>query len=407
VKRSRLALAVCLLLTLLPACSVVGGGGSTYRIVTYFPRAVSVFKSSDVRVLGLPAGKVTAIEIQGDRVKITLSMQTSIPVPANVHAQIVPLSLIGERYIQLSPAWHVGEAKATDGHVIGLENTIVPVEPDEALAALKDFLDSLDPKGLGKLVHNLATDLDGNGETLNGALSQLSDLVATFAEKDQTLLRIVDSFDKLTSTLLTREQQLGKVLDAFSTATQVLADERQSIERLLSGLATLSNDGLDLVSEHATALRKDIEVITRVTQAIDVNLDSVGKLLDSAPTLVKGILGAYNPVLRAINLRQSFSPLVANVLDPILGAIGIDPICVPVDVLCTGGPLGGLSSGDAVPALIAPTSAGTPIDSVLGLLAARTEAPPRRAAAPSMADRLAGFGGFVGDAAANLLGVRS
>jgi virulence factor Mce-like protein len=402
------ALALLLTAAALPACSFLpGGGGGTYEVITYFPRAVSVFESSDVRVLGLPAGTVTNIEVQGDKVKITLAIKDSIPIPADANAQIVPLSLIGERYIQISPAWRQGLAKAEDGHVIDLDRTIVPVEPDEALAALKDFLDSLDPKGVGALVSNLAEDLDGNGESLGGALEELSDLVATFADKDEQLLRIVDSFDRLTSTLTTREQQLGQVLDAFATATGVLADERQSIEELLRGLAALSEDGLDLVSEHSAALRTDIDVLTRTVHTIDVNLASVEQLLDSGPLLVKGILTAYNPDLRAINLRQNFSPLVSNILDPLLGGVGLDPICIPIDVDCPGLPLLG-QEGDAVtPARLGRGSAApSPIDGVLELIGAPSSPAPR-ATGRSTGDRLAGAGDFIAGAARTLMGLGS
>src|SRR5437763_16950083 len=45
--------------------------------------------------------------------------------------------------------------------------------------------------------------------SLHDALPILSQLVSTFAEKDQTLLSIVDNFDAFTSTLSTRETQLG------------------------------------------------------------------------------------------------------------------------------------------------------------------------------------------------------
>jgi phospholipid/cholesterol/gamma-HCH transport system substrate-binding protein len=392
----------------LPACALVGGGAGSYKVIAYFPRAVSVFKSSDVRVLGLPAGTVQKIEIQGDKVKITMSIAKDIPIPAAAHAQIIPQSLIGERYIQLTPAWHQGEPTAEDGHVIELADTIVPVEPDEALAALKDFLDSLDPKGLGTLVDNLATDLEGNGATLGSALGELSQLVATFADKDQELLSIVDSFDRLTSTLTTREQQLGRVLDTFSQATQVLADERRSIEGLLHGLASVSQNGLDLVSEHASRLRTDIETITRTAQAIDVNLGSVEKLLDSAPILVDGILGAYNPTLRAFDLRQSFSPLIANVLGDLFTSLGITPpvpICIPIDVACSAGVAGQSASAPAPASLQASSSVG-PLDSVLGLVNSPT-LPPPATQRPSMADRLAGVGEFVSEAARSLLGVGS
>ena len=162
--------------------------------------------------------------IDGDQVRIDMEIPSDIAIPADATAQIVPQSLIGERYIQISPAFTSGMSPAEDGDVI--ENTIVPVEPDEALAALKEFMDSLDPEGIGDLVSNLDEDLEGNGAALNDALGGLSELVSTFAENDDVLLRIVDSFDRLSATLVTREQQLGEVLDAFAEASQVLADER-------------------------------------------------------------------------------------------------------------------------------------------------------------------------------------
>src|SRR5439155_9761631 len=97
--------------------------------------------------------------------------------------------------------------RAPDGMGIDESNTIVPVEPDEALAALKRFLDSLEPNGLGRLINNAGDDLQGQGATLNHALDQVSQLVSTFAEKDTQLADIVDNFDKFTATLSTREQQ--------------------------------------------------------------------------------------------------------------------------------------------------------------------------------------------------------
>jgi virulence factor Mce-like protein len=369
VRRARAAAAVlllCLVAAALPACSLVGGG-DTYQVVAYFPRAVSVYPSSDVRVLGLEAGEVADVEVEEDRVKVTLSVKSSVPVPADVKAALVPRSLIGERYVQLYPAWRVGDPKADDGHVIELDETVVPVEPDEALAALKEFLDKLDPDGLGTLVGNLADGLEGNGATLGSALGELSDLVATFAEADEDLLSIVDSFDDFTATLTARESQLGDVMDSFATATDVLADERADLEALIGALARLSEDGLDLLAEHSTALRRDIEILTHVTQAIDANLGSVEQLLSSGPRLVDGIEGAYNETLRAVDLRQSFSPLAADLLNEELAELGLPSVCVPADVACEGGIIVfGAADGRPVGANI--RAPGSPIDAVLGLL---------------------------------------
>jgi virulence factor Mce-like protein len=395
-------LAIVLVATLAASgCSLIGGGGGSYKLVAYFPRAVSLYPSSQVRALGLPAGRVDAVEVVGTQVKVSMSVDNDIPVPKNVKAMIAPQSLIGERYVQLSPAWKEGDEKATDG--MEITNTVIPVEPDEALAALKKFLDSLDPNGLGRLINNAATDLQGQGATLNHAFDQISSLVGTFAEKDQQLADIVDNFDKFTSTLVTRESQLGDILATFSQATQVLADERQGIENLLSGLAGLSTNGLQLVSKHSQQLRTDVETLTRLAQSINVNLDALGQLLDSGPILTKGLIDAYDPELRALDLRQNLGPLAESVLNPLLGRFGLPQgACAPGLQTCETA-VAPQSSGRA--AVTALPQATTPIDDLLGLMDAPTTRPP---APPSIGDRIAdgasSFGGFLREAASAMAG---
>src|SRR3546814_10724110 len=72
-----------------------------------------------------------------------MEIPEDVPVPADAGAQIVPQSLIGERYVQLSPAFQDGMETAEDGHVIPLERTIIPVEPDEALARSEEHTSEL------------------------------------------------------------------------------------------------------------------------------------------------------------------------------------------------------------------------------------------------------------------------
>lgn len=381
------------------ACSVIGGGGGSYELVAYFPRAVSIFEASDVRVLGLPAGSVKEVTVEGDRVKVVLSVDDDIPVPADVTAQIVPQSLIGERYVQLAPAFREGMERATDG--MEIEHTIIPTEPDEALAALKEFLDSLDPEGLGRLVTNLDEDLRGNGEALGDALDSLSELVSTFADKDDALVRIVDSFDRLTATLSSREQQLGQVLDAFAEASQVLADERQGVEDLVAGLADLSREGLSLVAEHDTQLRAAIQTLTDAAASIEANLDSVSDLLESGGILASGLIGAFDPATRSVALRNNFSPLVIDVLALAAAVLGIDlpSLCIIVLAECPPPEVQGNETAPATPARLAPAS---PIGALMELL--RAPAAPPEPAGPGVAERI---GGWLRDASDTLLGVGS
>lgn len=338
-KRAVVAVAVVLASAVLTGCGGPGGGDS-YRLTAYFTKAVSLYPQSSVKVLGLSAGRVTSVKVEGTRVRVQLRVNDDVPVPADVQAMIVPLSLIGERYIQLFPAWTEGAPRARDGAVIPLERTSIPVEPDEALNAIKRLLDSLDPDATGRLVKNLGEDLEGTGPDLNGTLKGLGELTAALADRDDELVRIIDHFDRLTATLRTREAALGKVMDGFAQTTGLLADERRTIESLVKNLATVATTGLDLTSEHAARLDRDLTILTRTLQSVNVNIDSVRNLLDSTPLLVagpeldgtSGLAGAWDPDFHHLDLRNSASPTVAQLLQAL--GIPVDIVCLPIDVTC-------------------------------------------------------------------------
>ena len=383
----------------LAACNQPGGD---MKLTAYFPRAVSLYPHSSVRVLGLPAGRVTDVGVEGTRVRVEMSLDESIPIPRDVRATLVPLSLIGERYIQLAPAWKEGQPRAESGTVLDLDRTSVPVEPDEALAALKEFLDTLDPNATGKLVQNLAEDLEGSGANLNSALEGIADLTTTFAEKDEELVRIIEHFDDFTVTLRTREAQLGRVMDDFATTTSLLAQERRNIEALVSNLADLSRLGFDLVSEHSTRLDRDLTVLTRLLKSVEANIDTVVTLLDSTPILVagedldgkdEGLGAAWDPAYQHLDLRTQISPIVASLFD----AIGLPAltVCLPIDVGCEPAPVNPGANAVRAGATGAPgsgagaTAAGarTPVDSIVDLLASSAVGESAAANAPHAPDR--------------------
>ncbi len=377
-----LAVVLCLFA---PGCALINGG-STYEVVAFFPRAVSVYEEGAVQVLGLPAGEVTDVEVIGDQVKITMAINDDIPVPMDVKAAIVPQSLIGERRIQLFPPFQEGDQVISDGYEIAEEDTIIPVEPDEALAALNDFLENLDPEGIGRLIDNAATALDGQGENLGAALDELSELVGNIEENDDDIISIAERFDDFTATLLTREGQLAQALDDFAVVADVLADERDDIELLVRSLADLSGDGLDIVSEHAVRLRTDVEILTRLTRSIDTNLDGLQDTLDGGSDLIAGFIDAYNPDLRALDLRNNFTPLIAEALGPLFNAVGLDVPCVAL--LGTQCPDGGLvelddGSGGVAAEIARPTS---PVNDILDVLGSPTELAATTNSRPSPSD---------------------
>lgn len=399
---ARIAVALIVLAAGIGVYSFLTREDDTYDVVAYFPRAVSLYEQGSVQVLGLPAGRIADIEVVGDQVKVTMAIDDDIPIPTGVQAAIAPQSLIGERRIQLSPPYREGDETIDHGHVITEDNTIVPVEPDEALDALKEFLDSLDANGIGRLIENGAETLDGQGENLGQAIDELTTLVDNIEDNDADIISIAERFDDFTSTLLTREAQLASAIDDFATVAGILADERGNIEALIDALADLSGSGLDLVSEHAVRLRTDVDILERLAASIAVNIDTVDDIVPGALELSRGLANAYNPEVDAINLRTNLDSVVVAVLDPLLKSLGLPPInCLDlISTVCPEGTsivdglgnLVGAGTDGAVSAeLPSPTS---PIDDILATLGTPGEvtetAPAQNASDPSLLDRFVG-----------------
>ena len=171
-----------------PAVLIIGGSAVVAHetlfkpktITALFTTATGIYPGDHVRVAGVKVGKIIAIKPEGTRAEVTLTVDHDVPIPADAKAVIVAQNLISARYVQLAPPYQSTGPTLPDGATIP-HCTAVPVEWD----ALKDQLimrlvTDLGPNGLAatpsvaKFIDTAATAMDGNGDKLRQALSQLS-----------------------------------------------------------------------------------------------------------------------------------------------------------------------------------------------------------------------------------------
>src|SRR6516164_8855511 len=97
------------------AAALVTGGVLVYQaghkniqVTAYFTETIGVYPGSTVRVLGVPVGTVTAVQPQGTQVKVTMTVDSGVTVPADAKAVVVAASVVSDRYVQLTPAYTGG-----------------------------------------------------------------------------------------------------------------------------------------------------------------------------------------------------------------------------------------------------------------------------------------------------------
>ena len=323
------ALLAVMAVALVTGCSRPGDGG--YHLDVSFPRAVALYAESTVKVMGIDVGHVTSVKVRPDHIDVEMVIDRSVPLPDDVEASIVPLSLIGERNIVLSPPWKPGEPKAQDHHIIPTEKTHVPVEPDEALKAITDLAKAIDPTAVRKLVTNGAAALAGHGQTLNDSLDQVSQLTQLLASQDQNLLSIAENFHKLAASLQSRQDELGKLLDDFAATTNVLASERDSIAQFLRALDQLTQSGQVLLESYQTQLPQDVASLANVVLTLQVNAGSIQQVIQAVDDLGQGVIQAYDPTSGGAKVRITGTPTALAQIQAIFDLLSLGPApCIPL-----------------------------------------------------------------------------
>ena len=121
----------------------------TKTVTAHFPRAVSVYKGTDVRVLGVNVGRVTAVIPEGNSVRVEMEYDADVDVPKDAKAVVVTPTLVADRFVQLTPVYSSGPAMK-DGAEIALPDSGVPVELDRIYASIRDLAEALGPNGVNK-----------------------------------------------------------------------------------------------------------------------------------------------------------------------------------------------------------------------------------------------------------------
>ena len=92
--RDRLILATS---TVIVAALLIAAGLFVYHAVAptttftaYFSETIGVYPGSTVRILGVPVGTVNSVTPDGTRVKVTMTLNSGVPVPANHTPQFAP-----------------------------------------------------------------------------------------------------------------------------------------------------------------------------------------------------------------------------------------------------------------------------------------------------------------------------
>ncbi len=311
-------------------------------VTAHFPRAVSVYEGTDVRILGVNVGRVTAVIPEGNSVRVEMEYDAQYDVPADAKAAIVTPTLVADRFVQLTPAFQPGDAVMADGADIALPDTGVPVELDRIYASLEDLTVALGPNGVNKdgtLDNTLAAAreaFEGNGALGNQMIRNLSEAAQTFGEGSGDLFDTVSSLARFTQVLAANDQVVRAFMKDLARVSTALADEREELSAALASVADAVGTVESFVKDNRKALVTDVEKLTRVVKNINSEKDSIDDALTVAPVAMGNLILAFDAQSSSVGSRIGIQQNIWD-LDGFLCAIvqqsGLPK--VSADLACT------------------------------------------------------------------------
>lgn len=277
-------------------------GDHPYEITAEFGDVLSLAPQSSVKVNDVAVGRVTKISLTPGSwtAKVTMSVNGKIDLPANAFAHLEQSSLLGEKFVQLSPP-SAGNARGAlaDGDRIPLSRTNRNPEVEEVFGALSMLLNGGGISQLKTITTELNKALAGQEPQIRSMLKRVDTLVTNLDGHKEDITQALDGVNRLAATLATRKQDVGTVLTGLSPGLKVLEKQRGSLLTMLRSLDTLSTVAVDTINTSKADMIADLKAIAPTLTAL---ADSGNDLPDSLQVLVtypftdevlRGVKGDY------------------------------------------------------------------------------------------------------------------
>ncbi|CAM3381848.1 MlaD family protein [Nocardioides dubius] len=291
------------------------GNDDKLIVVADFEDASPLLEGNEVRIKGVLVGKIATIKQSRRGARVTMELdRNALPVHRDASATIRPVSLLGERYIELDQG-SPDQPVLSDGAELATEKVTAATDLDEVLNVLDEDTSS----ALAALVATLGQSLDGNGAAVNDvvkallpAMKDTKGLTEVLEGQNATINSLVTSLEKVAGGLAVDEgQSLEELVASTQSLLHTTAANETAFKAMVAELpstltaARKAVGNLEVAAGEATPTLRKLRPLTDDLAEVSGELEEFAAAADPA-------LRAANPVLsKAQKLLDEAQPVAA------------------------------------------------------------------------------------------------
>ena len=225
-----------------------------YEFKASFGEATQLAQEADVRISGVPVGKVKKIELGDDgRSLATIELKTKYaPIPSDSRAILRQKTLLGETYVEITPGTKGARPLAEDSH-LETKNVASTVELDEIFRSF----DKPTREAFQTWQQEVAKGINGNAANFSDALGSLD----SFAVDTNKVLAVLNSQSQATRNLILNTGQFFK---ALTERNQTLADLIVNSNRVFSTTGERNQEIADTFRALPTFIEESKKTLRRL-----------------------------------------------------------------------------------------------------------------------------------------------
>ena len=281
-------LSIIVIATMLVAVVIyasLGVGKMRYR--GEFAQAAQIHGGDAVTVAGIKVGEVEFVKLAGEHVVVGFNVGRNVPLGADTRAAIKLTTILGSRYVELTPAGSGGLANKT----ITLSHTDVPYDLQHTLAGATRTLGPVNADRFVDSINLLNANLGGVQEALPQALANLQSMATIIADRREQLGTLLTTTDTFTTMLRNQRADLGALVLQGRDVLREIATRRASVERLFASATTIVNRARMILDDEPAVnqMMVDFREFMKMTADHDALLRS---FLQSTPVALRNFANA-------------------------------------------------------------------------------------------------------------------
>jgi phospholipid/cholesterol/gamma-HCH transport system substrate-binding protein len=295
-----------------------------YQVKIPFQEATQLAREADVRISGVPVGKVKRVDLARNGLNEALVEidPEYAPLASDTRAILRAKTLLGETYVELTPG-SPGAPKLKEGGTLRPAQVSPTVELDEIFRALDDKTRN----SFRVWMQSLAQGVLGRGQDLSDAFGNLApltentnDLLRILVSQEGAVQRLVRNTGVVFGALAERRGQLQGLIRNANTVFQTTADRNASLQEAFVALPTFERESrltlrrLDAFARNANPVISDLRPAAR---ELSPTLISLSRL---APDL-KAFFRDLNPLITASRAGIPATQRILRDLRPLLGQL--------------------------------------------------------------------------------------